>query len=632
MLQSMRSGLFSKLFMAILITGGLGLMLMDWQGVYSGAGMGGSDVARIGKDRITLNQFDRQVQKNLQNLPISPQQAYQSGIIQQTLQQVVSGRMIEMTATQAGLEVGRDQLAVQLRTLLSPFMSEGVSSKEALQRLAQLSGVSEAELLEDLKRREAARLLLEPIGRATAISSDTLAADFARIAGEQRKLITLTLPHTRITDVKTPSEDELATHYKLMESKYTIPEKRTAKVIVIDAEKVGATIPVSDEDVAAFYEENKDAFALDQRRSLAQIVTDDKDALDKLKAGLTKDSDFKAEAAKAGLADKYLTPGDFKAKDLPDTISGPVFKAENGDIVGPLQSDLGWHLIKISGVKGASHRTLDEARDDIKAQIRQEQVAARMETIANELDDALAGGATVEEAIKDLPVTIFDLKSVTAKAGEEAETLKGFAEADRQNIFETTFAAEEGEAAPLFALSDGRYATVVVDEIMPSSVPPLAEKRDEVLASWQDSQRQQENLKQAAEMLKDLKDGKADLPALAKTTGIATRTLTVRGDKEPPAPLTMQTVDQVLTGGVDEYVLVNDVDFVTLAKVENITFATTKDIAGATQEAARSAETGRFQDAVYQALLANAQKEGNVRYNQLLLERVYNKAPAEEAQ
>jgi peptidyl-prolyl cis-trans isomerase D len=631
MLQSMRSGLFSKLFMAILLTGGLGLVLMDWQGVYSNVGMGGSDVAKIGDTTLSLQEFDRQVEQNLRNLPISKQDAYAAGMIQQTLQQMVSGRMIEMAAHDAGLEVGKEQLADQLRTLLSPLMTEGASSREAMAKLAQLSGVSQSVMIEDLKRREAARLLLEPMGRATTVQSKTLAEDMARIAGEDRKLVTLTLPHTRIKDLKAPSQQELATQYELMKNAFAIPEKRNAKLVVIASDEVAKKIPVSDEEITRFYDENKDAFALDQRRTLSQVVADNKDALEKLKADPAAKDDLKAAADKAGLGDKFLAAGEFKAKDLPETLSKPVFAANDGDLVGPVESDLGWHLIKISGIKGESHRTLDDARDDIITQIKQSQVGDKMETIANDLDDALAGGASLDEAIKDLPVTVKTLSSVTANSVSDDKVLADMAEADRRNIFETAFAAEEGDTAPLFALSDGRYATVVVDEIVPAVTPPLEEKKKDVIAAWEDSQRRQQNLKDAATMLSDLKDGKTDIKALATKTGISTRSITVSSDKSPPAPLTPQTVDQVMSGGVGEYLLVNDVDFVTLAEVEKITFAPTKDITAAALDAAKTSDTERFQESVYQSLLTHVQEVGNVRYNQLLLERAYNKPAAEDA-
>lgn len=540
MLQSMRKGVLSKVFMAMLVLGGVGLAVMDWQGVYTGGNLGGTDVARIGDDRVTSQDFDRTVRQNLQGANIEPQQAYATGLISHILNQVVTGRMLAQAANDAGITIGETQLAAQLRELLRPITQSGASTKDALDTLVRASGGSQRALFAEIKQREASRLLADPLGGSTAFVPNTLALDMARIAQETRRINVLVLPHARITDIKTPNEKDLATYYDTIKKRFEVPEQRSAQLVTLDADALRAQLTVPEAKIEAFYNENKAIFADDQ--------------------GGTK--------------------------------------------------------------------PLDAVRDQISKQLADDVLAAQLSDTANALDDALAGGATLAEALKDLPAKTEAIPNVTRMTAVKASAVKALPTADQAQVVEALFKLEDGETAPLFPLTDGRYATLRIEKVVPAVIPPLDSVRDQVVADWKTAQRQLANLKAAQAMLDSLKAGQKTLTDLARDSNVYLKTVTLLPGGNAPAPLTAQTRDQVKNIALGDTALISEVDSVLLAQIDAVTYPPKGQVAQQAVDDSTTAARDGFQTQVFDSLMRHVTETANVRVNQRLLERMYGQASA----
>lgn len=540
MLQSMRKGVLSKVFMAMLVLGGVGLAVMDWQGVYTGGNLGGTDVARIGDDRVTSQDFDRTVRQNLQGANIEPQQAYATGLISHILNQVVTGRMLAQAANDAGITIGETQLAAQLRELLRPITQSGASTKDALDTLVRASGGSQRALFAEIKQREASRLLADPLGGSTAFVPNTLALDMARITQETRRINVLVLPHARITDIKTPNEKDLATYYDTIKKRFEVPEQRSAQLVTLDADALRAQLTVPEAKIEAFYNENKAIFADDQ--------------------GGTK--------------------------------------------------------------------PLDAVRDQISKQLADDVLAAQLSDTANALDDALAGGATLAEALKDLPAKTEAIPNVTRMTAVKASAVKALPTADQAQVVEALFKLEDGETAPLFPLTDGRYATLRIEKVVPAVIPPLDSVRDQVVADWKTAQRQLANLKAAQAMLDSLKAGQKTLTDLARDSNVYLKTVTLLPGGNAPAPLTAQTRDQVKNIALGDTALISEVDSVLLAQIDAVTYPPKGQVAQQAVDDSTTAARDGFQTQVFDSLMRHVTETANVRVNQRLLERMYGQASA----
>ena len=64
-----------------------------------------------------------------------------------------------------------------------------------------------------------------------------------------------------------------------------------------------------------------------------------------------------------------------------------VFAMKPGEIVGPVQSDFGWHVIKVQGVKPAKTLPFDEAKAQIEADLKRQKVRQKFAAAADQFQN-----------------------------------------------------------------------------------------------------------------------------------------------------------------------------------------------------------------------------------------------------
>jgi peptidyl-prolyl cis-trans isomerase C len=142
-------------------------------------------------------------------------------------------------------------------------------------------------------------------------------------------------------------------------------------------------LAVSDEEAAKFYREHAADFALPEAVRASHILLSvapgatqaDKDkikakAQDLLKRAQAKDADFVKLAQEAsedpGSKNEGGALGWFSRDDMVKPFADAAFAAAAGKIVGPVETQFGYHIIKVEEKKAAGTMPLDKARDLIK--------------------------------------------------------------------------------------------------------------------------------------------------------------------------------------------------------------------------------------------------------------------------
>src|SRR3546814_14180745 len=107
---------------------------------------------------------------------------------------------------------------------------------------------------------------------------------------------------------------------------------------------------------------------------------------------------------------------------------------------------------------------------------------------ATELADALAGGASLEDAANQLGLPTAEVPAIArdgvTRSGEAAPDLPS-----RDAVLETAFSPAESEASTLQDTPDGLYYVVRVNDVIEPPVEPRDEVRDQVVAAWPHQQR-----------------------------------------------------------------------------------------------------------------------------------------------
>lgn len=127
---------------------------------------------------------------------------------------------------------------------------------------------------------------------------------------------------------------------------------------------------VTNAQIASYYNKNKSRFAQPERRDLLVVLTKDK-----AKAQQAK-NEIKSGKSWASVAKKYSIDEASKAQGgkLPGVAKGQqeksfddaIFGAKKGQVVGPVKTQFGWYVFKVTAVTPASQQTLAQTKDTIR--------------------------------------------------------------------------------------------------------------------------------------------------------------------------------------------------------------------------------------------------------------------------
>ena len=133
---------------------------------------------------------------------------------------------------------------------------------------------------------------------------------------------------------------------------------------------------VSNEDVKAYYEENKERFAQPERRDLAVVLTKTKSKAEQAKKRLDDGQSFKAVAKDFSIDEATKSQGG----KLPGVAQGQqeeafdkaIFAAKRGELTGPVETQFGWYVFEVTKVTKAEQQSLEESSETIKNLLRAE--------------------------------------------------------------------------------------------------------------------------------------------------------------------------------------------------------------------------------------------------------------------
>lgn len=165
---------------------------------------------------------------------------------------------------------------------------------------------------------------------------------------------------------------------------------------------------VTDEALQAAYDARFKDAAPQTEYSAAHILVDNEDKAKELKAQIDGGADF-AELAKANSTDtgSAVNGGDlgwFGVGMMVKPFEDAVVAATPGTVVGPVQTDFGWHIIKVNETRQAAQPTIDDIREELAAEIEQKAVEEHIAKLTAEAEVTRPGEGIDPAVLKDLTI------------------------------------------------------------------------------------------------------------------------------------------------------------------------------------------------------------------------------------
>ena len=435
-------------------------------------------IGRVGEIEIEANDYAREMQGQINTLtrqfgaPVSMADARSFGVDRQVLAGLVNRAALDNEAARLGLSVGDATVAAELGKISAFQGISGTFDREAYAMTLQQNGTNEAAFEANL-RRDVARALLTGAVAGGVVSPAPLTDTLVAYAGEKRGFSLLVLDDTALdAPLAAPTPAEVQAHYDANIATYTRPEAKRVEYAALLPETLAATMEVPEDEVQKAYDARLSEFMIPEKRLVERLVYPDEAAALAAKARLDQGTSFDDLVAERGLTLEDVDLGDVTREELEDAADA-VFALTEPGTVGPLPSALGPALYRINAILAAQETTLDAARPEL-LQILQTEAAAR--AIADKveaIDDALAGGATLQDLSTEFGMT---LASTDYAAGaEDNDAITGY------TAFRSAAdALAEGDFPEAILLEDGGLVAMQLVEILPPSPVPLDKITDKV--------------------------------------------------------------------------------------------------------------------------------------------------------
>lgn len=255
------------------------------------------------------------------------------------------------------------------------FQVDGKFSNEAYQLVLRNNNMTPDMYAEYM--RQILRLQQLQQGLAGSVSlMPTSQNEFANLFFQQRKVRFAQLPLVNEIAQQQVTEQEIQEYYAANPSTFIEPEQVKVQYIDLTKQSLEKQIVVGDKEIAQYYQDNKSQFTTNGLQHLAHIqLATETEALDIYQA-LQNGADF-AELAKTKSADKFsgAEGGDLgwlNNGDLPKDFEDAATLVEVGKYSTPIKVDNNYHIILVKERKNPEIKPLEQVKDQIAQQVRQE--------------------------------------------------------------------------------------------------------------------------------------------------------------------------------------------------------------------------------------------------------------------
>jgi len=442
-------------------------------------------IGSVGDKSISVDQYARQLQQEIRAIEaqtgesLSFARAQEMGLDRAVLQRIVRNRALDHEADEMGLSIGDATLRDEI-VAISAFQGiDGNFDREGYRFALQQSGMSEAEFERSI-REEAARGLLQRAVLGGVSMPDTYARTLVDYVAEQRSFTWARLSESDLdTPVAAPTEEELQAYSDANTDDFMLPASKSITYAWLRPEDLLDEIEVPEEELRAEYDARSDEYDQPERRLVERLVFANEEAATQAAAALEVDgTTFEALVEERGLALADVDMGDVAKSDL-DAAGDAVFGAQSGDIVGPLPTSLGPALFRVNAVLPAQNVPFEEAREVLEETLAISRATRAVEARAQEIDDRLAGGATLEDLAEETKMNLGTI-DWTQESSEGIAAYGAFREAA---------ASLSADAFPqIDQLEDGGVFAMRLDETKPERPEPFEQARDAVETAWRDAQ------------------------------------------------------------------------------------------------------------------------------------------------
>jgi peptidyl-prolyl cis-trans isomerase D len=449
-------------------------------------------VARVGGQSITPQEFDAAQRQRLDRMREMFGQKFDPKLFDtpqaraSVLDSLIAEKALAQETAKANVFVSPQRVIDVIRGIPA-FQQDGKFNYDRYKTLVAAQGQSEV----GFEQRIRADLIQQTLVRAVAESSlvpRVLADNVQRLAEEEREIRELRFRVEDYVGQVKVTDAAISDYYATNKAEFETPESVRAEYVVLTLDSVASQISVPEGDLRAYYEQNKSRYGRDEQRRASHILFTVGDT------GTAKDKAGARKIAEEVLAKVRANPADFAklakqySRDPGSAANGgdlglfgrnmmvkpfedAAFQLKEGEISNLIESDFGFHIIRLTEIKPAQVKSFEEVRAEIETEYRRQQAqkkfAEAAEVFTNTVYEQSDSLKPVAEKLK--------LQGIPARPGTPPVFVPRLTEAlfaaDAIKNLRNTEAIETGP---------NTLAAARVLEHRPAALRPLDQVRDQI--------------------------------------------------------------------------------------------------------------------------------------------------------
>ncbi|MGQ6213065.1 peptidylprolyl isomerase [Serratia sp. IR-2025] len=504
-----------KIILALIILSfvltGVGNYLIGGSGDYA-AKVNGQTIERAQLEQAFQSERSRmQQQLGDQFSALAGNEGYMQQMRRQVLSQLIDNMLLDQYVKKLGLAVSDDQIKDAIRK--APyFQTNGQFDNAKYLDLIGRMGYTADNFAQSMRQQLVNQQLIQAFGESGFVLPSESQA-MAALVLQERDVRLATIDLKALQAKQSAGDDELKAYYDQNKNSFIAPEQMKVSYISLDAASMQDKVKVSEEDISAYYDQHKSSYGQPERKnySVIQLKTEAEAnaALDELKKG----ADF-ATLAKEKSTDiiSRRTGGELGWLE-PETTADELKQAnltEKGQLSGVVKSSVGFLIVRLNDIEPEKVKPLSEVHDAIAKQVQQEKAVDAYYALQQKVSEAATSDneslASAEEAagVKAAQSDWFTRDNIPAALNFKPVV---------QAIFDGSLIGENGAPgsnSDVITVDGDRAFVVRVSGHKPEGIEPFDQVKDRVAELVKRNKAVQEAKLQGEKLLVELKQGKGD--------------------------------------------------------------------------------------------------------------------------
>jgi peptidyl-prolyl cis-trans isomerase D len=357
----------------------------------------GGSLARIGDARISEAEYSqalRQAQEKMREMMgKNPDQAMLNSpqLRQSVLNELIEHKVTLSHASKAGMTVSDSELQKMIAAVEAFHDQSGKFSRERYRQLLQGQGLSPAAFENQVR----SNIMLEQVRSVysgSAFVPESVAERLLKIREQEREVSQVLFNPNDYRKQAEVSDADAEKYFTEHKGEFLVPERVKVEFVVLSLEAYQRSMQISDEEIRKFYADNMSRYQTAEERRASHILIpaaasatpEEKakakalaeDLLKQVRQNPRKFGELAAKFSKdPGSAEKGGDLGFFARGLMVKPFDEAAFSMKVGEIAGPVETQYGFHIIRLDAIKAVQTTPLESVKAQIVEEIRKPKVA-----------------------------------------------------------------------------------------------------------------------------------------------------------------------------------------------------------------------------------------------------------------